>query len=456
MKNNRKYNPQFLIGFLALFITITSCKEQSNFGMEIFPKDDLISVKNVVVKDEISSFMFRDDSVRTDESARSLLGSFDDPVFGTTTVDFATQFRLQFFPDYGESPHADSVLLYLYYRSIYGDTLTTQKLKVYELESSLDVDASYYHDVDLKSLASDYLLGEAEYTPRVSLDTLYADTLYQLIIIPLDISLAEKLISADSTQMINNDVFLEYFKGLYIESVKVTEEGGTILSLDAVSNDVFQGSALVVYYNNEETREIAEGDSSLSMPFVITNFSARVNSFSHDYSETVFEDNLNMEIENDTLIYVQATGGLKSKILIDGLTSWKDSVNIAINKAELVFQIDTIPFESQSIVEIAPYPLDFAPPQQLLLTVADENGKEFLPIDYLFSPINYGGYLRSDFTYHFNITQHLQQILDGNAGNYGFYLTPANKNSEANRVVLKGSTSQTGIKLLITYSKFTN
>jgi hypothetical protein len=48
----------------------------------------------------------------------------------------------------------------------------------------------------------------------------------------------------------------------------------------------------------------------------------------------------------------------------------------------------------------------------------------------------------------------MQQIIDGEAENHGFFLTTARKNSEANRVVLKGSNSETGIKLVITYSKF--
>lgn len=452
MKKNIKYNSQFLIGFLALFFAITSCKEQGDFGIDILPKNDLITIKNVVITDEISSYTFSDDSVSTDETAKSLFGSFVDPVFGSTTIDFASQFRLQFFPGYGESPQADSVKLYLYYRIIYGDTLTAQKFRVYELESPLNIDEDYYQDTDLKSLASDFLLGEIEYTPKVTLDTVYLDTAYQLISIPLDISLAEKLISADSTDMINNDVFLEYFRGLYIESEKLTEEGGAILTLDAASSDAFQGSALVLYYNNEEIRELSGGDSSITMPFVISDFSARVNSYTHDYSNTPFEDNLNQEVGEDSLIYVQATGGLKSRILIDNLISWQDSVNVAINKAELIFQVDTLLVTPEN----SPFPLNFAPPLQLLLTVVDENGKEFLPIDYVFSPLFYGGYLREDFTYHFNITQHLQEIIAGNAGNYGFYLTPANKNSEANRVILKGSTSETGVKLLVTYSKFSN
>ena len=200
---------------------------------------------------------------------------------------------------------------------------------------------------------------------------------------------------------------------------------------------------MVVYYNNDENIA-AEVPDTLLMPFIISEYSARVNSMNHDYSGTPFEANLNSEVGDDSLIYIQATGGLKSRILIDDVFSWKDSLNIAINKAELIFQVDTIASDIEN----------FAPPSQLLFTVIDEEGTEFLPIDYVFSPDFYGGYLWEDYTYRFNITQHLQQIIEGKADNFGFFLTPAQKNNEANRVILKGSNSSTGVKLVITYSKF--
>ena len=151
------------------------------------------------------------------------------------------------------------------------------------------------------------------------------------------------------------------------------------------------------------------------MPYVITSLSARVNSIAHDYTETPFYNELNAETNPDSLIYVQATGGLKARIFIDDLTLWQDSVNTAINKAELVFQVDTIASEVNK----------FPPPRQLLFTVADENENEFLPVDYGFNAAYYGGVLRSDYTYHFNITQHLQQIIRGDVENHGFYLTTA-------------------------------
>jgi len=449
VKKNIKYNYGFLIGLAIIILTITSCEKENNLGIEVLPKEDLITVKSVILKDDISSFTFNEDLIETDEPTRSLLGSLNESTFGVSEINFAAQFRLQFFPDFGGNPVADSVKLILRYRIVYGDTITPQTFRVFELESPLDIDADYTQDVDLKSMASDFLLGEIQYIPQITTDSLETQLYQQIIRIPLDISLAEKIVHADSSQLINNEVFLEFFKGLYIETEKQSNEGCTILSLDALTSDNILGSGLVVYYKNDTLRSIIEEDesvvdSSFFMPILISENSARVNSIIHDYSGTPFEENLNSELVEDSLIYVQATGGLRSRILIDDLTTWKDSINTAINKAELIFQIDTIASDIHN----------FAPPTQLLFTIVDEDGKEFLPIDYVFSPDYYGGGLRSDYTYHFNITQHLQEIINDTSDNYGFFLTPANKNNEARRVVLKGGKSETGIKLVITYSKF--
>lgn len=445
MKSN--YKNQFLTAIVLIITALTSCEKQSSIGVEVLPSGDLITTKNVIQKN-IRSFTFSEDSIRTDEASNSLLGSFTDSVFGNTTIGFASQFRLYGFPDFGRNnPQPDSISLYLYYRIIYGDTITKQRFNVFELKSSIDPDESYRQNVDLKSMAYDKLLGQIEYTPRIKLDTTSKDTFYQLINIPLDFSLAEKLFYADSLMLTNNDIFLEFFKGLYIETEKQHARGGAILSLETAASGSFRGSAVALYYHNDSLKSKLDvnKDSVLLMPYIISSFSARVNNITHDYTETPFYHNLNSETTEDSLIYVQAMGGLKSRIIIDGLSSWKDSVNIAINKAELIFQIDTV------ASQIKKYP----PPNKLLFTVVDENGKEILPKDYVFSPSFYGGGLRKNYTYHFNITQHLQEIIDGKTGNYGFFLTPAQKNNEANRVILKGSTSKTGIKLIITYSKFT-
>ncbi|NQU88798.1 MAG: hypothetical protein HQ541_23895, partial [Mariniphaga sp.] len=112
--------------------------------------------------------------------------------------------------------------------------------------------------------------------------------------------------------------------------------------------------------------------------------------------------------------------------------------------AELVFQIDTIATDI----------LKYAPPNQLLLTIIDDDGQEFLPKDYSFSSYYYGGSLNtSDYTYRFNIAQHMQEVIKGKFNNNGFYLSTANKTGEFKRVILKGGGEANGITLSIAYSK---
>lgn len=425
-----------------MVFAITSCEEQNSIGVEVLPAGDLVSVRNTI--QGTRSYTFSEDSIRTDEPSKSLLGTFTDSLFGNTTIGFGTQFRLYGFPEFGKNPKADSIQLFLYYRIIYGDTVTRQKFNVYELASSLDPDIRYDQNADLKGMSYSELIGEREYKPQIRLDSASQDTFYQLINIPIDISLGEKLINCDSSQMVNNDLFLEYFKGLYIETEKLSGKGGAILSLEAVQDGNFNGSALVLFYSNDSIKTASGGDSSLIMPYIISKFSARVNNIEHDYTQAPFYSKLDQEGVQDSLVYVQATGGLKSRIIIDALSSWRDSVNTAINKAELIFQIDTLASEFRK------YP----PPTQMLFTVVDSTGAEYLPKDYVFSPSFYGGSLLSDYSYRFNITQHMQEIIIGNTKNYGFFLTPAKKNNEANRAVIKGSTSNAGIKLIVTYSKY--
>ena len=385
-----------------------------------------------------------EDTVRTDESAKSLLGSFNDSIFGNTTINFASQFRLSSYPDYGAAPIVDSAYLYLYYRLFYGDTSTVQKIRIFELNQSLDVDASYYQNTDLKAMAKTEPLTTFSFKPRIQIDSVYRDTAYQLLKINLGKEFGRKLAYADSLNMVDNEVFLNFFKGLYVETEKTTGKGG-ILSLETVANDSINGSAIVVYY-----RDAISDTASVNHAYYISSFCARVNNFMHDYSKTSFYGKLNKESTEDSLLYIQPTAGLKSKIYIDDLVNWRDSSKIVINKAEMIFQVDTIASDFKK----------YSPPTKLLLTFVDDKGGNYLPIDYAFSPTFYGGYLLTDYSYRFNVTQLFDSYRKWSEADkkYAldikhFYLTTLNKSSSANRIVLKGSKSAVGIKFNITYTK---
>jgi hypothetical protein len=438
VKSKIKEPLRIISGFLLLAIIVAGCNEANDLGLEVLPGKDLINVFNTTIKDDISATTEPEESLIS-SGGTSLLGSFNDPDFGSTNIDFAAQFRLTSFPSYGTNPVVDSVIFYLYYKGVYGDTITTQNYKVYELIESLDPDEDYRQDIDLKSMASDQLIGEINYVPKTRIDTTTLDTLYQLIKIPIDNSLGEKLVNMDSAMMASNDSFLTVFKGLYLDSEEITNDIGGLLTLGASSSSTFQGSAMVIYYNNDEN--IAEGADAdtLSYPYIITENSARVNSIIHDYSTAAFQTAIQGE-----KLYIQPTGGLKTLFNIEGLENWRDSTDTGINRAELIFRIDTIASDIHT----------YAPPSQLLVTFIDDEGNEKLPADYYFNPNYFGGFLNEDYEYRFNLTQHMQRIMDGSVDNNGFYLSTGRRTYYANRVIMEGANSENGIELLVTYSKF--
>jgi len=440
----KKY--KFVIGFVGMVVIFWGCKSDINdLGKDLLFPGDLVNVRNHSEKN-IMAYTFTDGNQRTDEAVFNLLGTFNDPLFGKTTADFACQFRLSGYPDslkkISIKPQIDSLVLSLVYREVYGDILTPQHIKVYELGSDLDIDQKYYQNTDLKSMSKAELVGEKSYIPKFKLDSLTStygstkaipkDTTIQEIRIKLNQHLLDKLMAADSLTWSDNDKFIKYFKGLYIEADDLTQ-GGSILKVNTLGN----GSRIAIHYHTNTT-------DSLIYIYNINSSSARVNRFAHDYSKTAFAAHLDKTDVQDSLIYLQTTGGLLSKIFIPNLGTWSDSTNIAINRAELIFQIDS------TITDLT----KFRPSEQLVLTAIDKDGKEYFPSDLAFSSLYYGGtYNSADKTYRFNIAKHLQEVIEKKKDNYGFYLSTAFRSSTFRRVVLKGVTSKTGIRFEVAYSK---
>ena len=108
---------------IILSLFFTACEDdQNNVGLDIQPPGDRL---NVFTTDTFSVYAYSKpvDSVRTDETSVSLLGSIHDPIFGTTTASLYTQFRLsETAVSFGDNPVLDSLVMTLDYKSLYGDT----------------------------------------------------------------------------------------------------------------------------------------------------------------------------------------------------------------------------------------------------------------------------------------------------------------------------------------------
>jgi len=441
---------KFILGFAFILISLWSCTDNpGKVGYDLLPAGDLVMVfkDSTYTVSGLHAITETDGNQRTDEPNYNLLGTFNDPIFGKTKADVALQFRIDSFPARKNVVAIDSLVLYLLYNEIYGDTKSQQNFKIYELASDLSKDSKYYQDINLKSMVNSQVLANYNYTPKFKLDSLTTntkskaypkDTVIQTMRIHLDQSFASRLMAADSLTMSSNEAFMNYFKGLYIESGDLSS-GGAIMKVKTIAN----GSKMVMYYHTAT-------DTLLKINYKINDNSARVSSFAHDYSLTAFASKLGNNQVQDTLLYLQTSGGLRSYIQIPNLGTWTDSSNFAINKAEIIFKVDTLLSNVKK----------FTPPSQLVFSAigVDTLGNQikYLPKDFEFSPVYYNGsYDTTDNTYRFNIANHLQQIIEEVSGkeNMGFYLATSQPVSTFRRVVLKGPGSKDGIKLQIVYSK---
>ena len=227
--------------------------------------------------------------------------------------------------------------------------------------------------------------------------------------IKLNNSLGQKLLDeSGSSNLADNEAFLEFFKGLHITSTSEFASGyGVVLYFDLESS----ASKLTLYYSNDSVNN--------SFDFVINDKSARFNHFEHDYSLTVVDDQLSDSTLGGNNLYVQATSGVKTKLLIPDLTNTYKNDNIAFNKAELIIEIE----EGSNT--------DYEELSSIVLVSIGEDGVKT-------ATIAVAGYDSNDKNYIFNITNYIQNYIQDDFVDYGFYLLAGGGSTLANRSVLKG------------------
>ena len=434
---DRYFELKNLTGAILLLVVAWGCKQgDQTLGVDLLPGVKILDTRYHQEKTSISTSVYTDTKIRVDRPKYNLLGSFNDPVFGRTDASFVAQFRLPFYRAFLPTAAIDSAVLIMTYKTIYGDTVSSQNLQVYELASSLNYEAKYLSSFNVGNLAATEPIGTGNFIPKFRTDSTKVDTTTQVIRVRLKNSFGSSLLGIDSLNLASSDLFLNVFKGLYIRSTPISRKGTLVSIINApMANTTESNPRIFLYYHDAKS-------DTLSYGCEITANSANVASYVHDYSNARFNPNLNKENNTDSLIYIQPTGGIKSKILVPSLSTWKDSANYAINKATLTFHADTIMSDSRR----------YEMPKRLYLTL-DSLGTEIFPADTKLSSSYYGGfYDATTATYSFNVTQHLQQIITGKKQNYAFYLVQSERNFSAKRVVLKGLGSSKPVELNIAYT----
>jgi hypothetical protein len=430
---NKKYilNAAFALILLSAFFF--GCNKDADNAIGIIPKDKLIQIgTNDTIN--INAYTYRVDSVVSSGVSNVLLGSYSDPIFGDSKSEFVIQITPGTISGFGTNPVADSIVLSLRYssdslRPIYGNKSAPILFNAFEIGTKLYPDSNYYSNLDPTVLNLTNELANISFYPEDGRnDTTILD-------IQLAQSLGQRIIDNygkwhDNTAPADTS-FYDYFSGIYVKTNDMPYDGSlnTFSIMDPLSK------AVLYYHNDTDT---------LTLSFGISQFSTRFNLFSHLHNSPGLPDLEHPENQQDSVVYLQGTGGLKVKLDFPGLDSIKKSGLWGVNRAELVFSA-----EDKLLTDEVNYQ---APLSANLLRVADE-GDELEFVDDYVGEKGYIAVAYNDNKYIFDITYTIQQILSGALKNNGFYLFPSSNYDNPSRVVLTGPKHSNKMKLILTLRK---
>ena len=372
-----KNRPLLYVLMLIAPVLIFSCnKDPDRLGIDLQPDEDRLEV---LVSDTTSIYAYSVlvDSIRTDETSVSMLGSYFDPVFGSSTSSIYTQVRLSTTSvKFDDNPVLDSIVLaFEYTGDYYGDTTYTQNYKVYRINDSINGDSLYYSNRNL-SLAEELanVFMQPSPTDSITLDTLRYKAQMR---IPLSEEFGQSILDAQEEDLSSNDAFLRFLKGVYVTSEMMPAgAGGAICYFDLVSVN----SQMTIYYYNDES-------DSLSYSFTISAGNARFMNFNHYNYDNAGSEFRAQVIEGDTSLgnqklYLQAMAGVKIKYKFPYIKDWVKNNGIVINEAK------------QLINNLDPDSEFDAPGEIVILKKNDDGTSGFIP-DQFEGVAYYGGQYNS-------------------------------------------------------------
>lgn len=135
----------------ALLLSFAACEDSTGtLGVDMMPSSDFIK-KNYKTYGVSTESYAVGDSVLA-RSYISYIGRFTDPETGTNIkCDFISQFRCADSLKFSDKIQGDSVYkaeVKLYISNFIGDSLSSLKINVYELDKDIDPEADYYTNID--------------------------------------------------------------------------------------------------------------------------------------------------------------------------------------------------------------------------------------------------------------------------------------------------------------------
>jgi len=406
----RLYSYKSLILFCVFSFILFSCKDPSEIGLDIHPESDRILIKNNSNFFNFSTNTLSEDSLRTDEPVRLLLGNLtSDPIFPKSNAHFISNLLL---PSnnisFGDITNiiVDSVILQYVIDDYYGNEIQTfPNLYVSKLTDPIYKDSSYYSNYPLVYSQSELV--------SVNNIVVQDSNSVSIIKISIDNSIGQEIIDGGNALSSNED-FLQYFYGLKVATVNPSDlnlaNDNTILYLNADN----QKSKFSIYY-----RDISVNDSVMSFDLMLGGDAARVNLFN--------QKNIQQLNASADSCYVQSMSSYLTSIQFNNLESIRDTLkNKVINKVNLKFSCNE--------------DLQFGAHEKLFLVRKNSMGVNVFLSDFVIEGESHFGGQNQSNNFTFNITRYFSDLINGASGFTGeLLLLPSGAVINANRTIIPKS-----------------
>ena len=373
--------PKLLV-VLSAIAFMASCEEEiGTIGSEVIGDQDVNATLDI--SKTIRSYSKKLQAVQTNGLQINQLGLYNDPIYGMSKVNLLAQVALETpNPSINFLPQLDSVVLYIPYfseqitdelgessyelDSIYGDT--PMNISMFESNYFLrdfdpnsgfeDVQGYFSNQNDLFESfrgeliysLTDFTASSAPYTETTfDQDDAGDNTSENSIVAPgIRVKLPEaffldKILSMEGTpELLNNNNFREYFRGIFFE-VEGTDTNLLKFDMTSAKIDIYFTSQ----FDDPQTIEPTREEKKITLLFDAIN----VNVFENELSGQVQSELLSQDQSNgEEKLYVRGGEGIATVVSLfgddtdgNGVADELDEIrqnNWLINEANLIFYVD--------------------------------------------------------------------------------------------------------------------
>lgn len=373
--------PKLLV-VLSAIVLMASCEEEiGTIGSEVIGDQDVNATLDITRT--IRSYSKKLQAVQTNGLQLNQLGLYKDPIYGMSKVNLLAQVALETpNPSINFLPQLDSVVLYIPYfseeitddlgessyvlDSIYGNT--PMNISIFESNYFLrdfdpnsgfeDIQSYYSNQNDLfESFKGELIYSLTDFLPSTES---YTETIFEqddagegtsensFVAPGIRVKLPEaffreKILNMEGTpELLNNNNFREYFRGLFFE-VEGTDTNLLKFDMTAAKLDIYFTSQ----FDKPGTRNRTREEKKITLLFDAIN----VNVFENELSGQIQSELLSQDQQNgEDRLYVRGGEGIAAVVSLfgddadgNGVADELDEIrqnNWLINEANLIFYVD--------------------------------------------------------------------------------------------------------------------